>query len=717
MADILKGIGGIGIGFDSVVEAYESLGAEMRDASRYPPYKILRESANKYRVEVDVAGYDPKDISIKINDMVCRVVVEPKNDKFYDGIERETYMVFLVSRFYYLQETSVKNGVLHMTFLNTHKDKRVMEVDFADVETAIEPPAPIPVPEPPKVIVETPIVEPPKMVEEPKPVPAPVVEVVEVEGPVTVVEPAPMPEPVAMPEPELVTVLPPIETVIEPVKLDVEIKPDQTVVLVNTEDNTRPTTSVAVPAEVPQVVELKVDVLPLVSTISEEPQVHIEIVPVEIVYPNVDVVVVPTSDQTKSDIIVALPPLTVEVLANAGIDPASVVAQAIEEVKPVLPDAPSPDVLVPVVEEGANTAVISPAPEMPSAPVDSVEPELPAAVDVVVPVTEPMVPAVEPIVVVEPEPVAEPVVEEIVADVVVEEPVEVPVEPSPVDVPVADPAPPVEPVVVEPPVEAPAEPEPLVEPVVEPLVPAVEPVQPPIESEPVSPPAIEEMQPLPVEPLPVVHTVEPAPADVAPVPADVVDVAPPEVAETQPVIEQEPQPVVETVVETLEPSVVVEEPVSPPVEPVAEEPAPVEPTPETTIASETPVDVAVPMPEPVVEEPVAVVEPVVEAPEVPPPVEAPVAVEEPAPVEAPTEPVEAVPAEPMPEPVPEPVMPVGEPMPVSEPVSFEEPVSPPVETPPPAETVPADVVVVEPQPAANVVVSFELPAAEPTANT
>ena len=423
----------IGIGFDSILEAFESLGPILNRAeNEHPPFRIGKVSNNHYAVEVDVAGYEHDDISIDLSDIVLKISMNhEKDDNFYTGIDTDVYMLFLVSRNFHLSETSVKNGILYMTFINTYTDKRLMSIDFATseviandaapravevtkvtVETVVAEfaiavpevkvvPAPVAIP-----VMELPVVEVPVVIE---PVPEPVVEPVVVAEivpePVVVAEvvPEPTPEvgvvevvpevPVPEPTPEVVVVevVPEVPVPVIEIVLDEKVE----VVVVNADDKTSPTTAVSVPLEMTPVVEVVVTAEPLIDVASEVPQVHIELVPLVSDAPILhDEVVVPiaTSNPEKTDVSIILDPVSAEILANANVDIVDVVTKAIEESKTELP---------PVV-------IIEPTPE--------------PTPEVVVAEAVP-----EPVIEVVPEPTPE-----VVAEVVAETPVVVVVEPTPV---------------------------------------------------------------------------------------------------------------------------------------------------------------------------------------------------------------------------------------------------------------------------------------------
>jgi len=415
LKDIVSGIG-ISIGFDAILDAFTSLDESFKNSANYPPFKIKKISNNRFDVEVNVAGYSQDDIVISIDDMVLKVKTKSsKKQSFFENRPSDDeYMVFLLSRAFHLDQTSVKDGILYMSFINTFKEHRKITIDFSKdkqllavdaVDTIVSPtkvvvavekdestpltievskapePKPLPVvevvPEPVTYIVPPePVVvpvEPVKVVEElvvSEPVQMEVKEPVVIEEVVS--EPvvaAEVLEPVVVNEPVVEDVKPEPVTIIEPIPLLVVGRSlDSEPVLINTEDNTKPTIAVAVPDEVTPVMEAVVEVSPLINTISDQPQITVQLVPVEDVKPSEEVVAVPTISMETADIAVVVKPEVVEALSQAEVKLEEVVAEAIEQAQPILPKVEDEHPVVSELEPVSVTEEVSVVPTISDVP-------------------------------------------------------------------------------------------------------------------------------------------------------------------------------------------------------------------------------------------------------------------------------------------------------------------------------------------------------------
>ena len=529
----------IGIGFDGIIEAYTSLPSALKDSSKYPPHKVSKVSPTRYEVQVVMGGYSVEDIKIELTDMVMKVKVEPKDDVFFNPIDSNVYMIFLVSRNLQLEKTKVENGVLFMSFVNNQKEVRKVNVDFEKdlmqssdakeevVSTKVlliekEPVAPL--------MVEAPVA------------PLPSKPIVEEEGPVTSTNVYKDPEPVITP------VSPPVSFVEEELPKTttnvydiVPVPPaeDATPVIVNAENIAVPTTEVTVPPVMTPVVDAVVTIPDLVNTVSTEPQVTIDLHPAEVVSQTADVIVVPTSDPEKADIAVAVEPKAVEALNDLGIDVKEAVTAAVEAAAPELPKVeeavvksevtvsemtlPETKIEVPTV----SSSIEQPVSTLSDNPVsvDS-EKDLPQVVENMVQPSTPEVPVDVPVAV---EASVNVVPTEIVLSSVKSTPVE-----APSEVPVQEQSTP-EPVVLSP--EVPVQ-ELVMVPIEEPVavvVPEIPVV--PVEAAPVEPQPVVSEASEPVVDVPVVSSPEPTVPLVdnsAPLPEEVNSVPQPDVSQIEP---------------------------------------------------------------------------------------------------------------------------------------------------------------------------------------
>ena len=79
------------IGFDNVFDHFERMFEDdFRGLSvpNFPPYNIVKTGNNKYDVELALAGYSKKDITVSLEDGVLTIksIKEEKEDKEEDGV-------------------------------------------------------------------------------------------------------------------------------------------------------------------------------------------------------------------------------------------------------------------------------------------------------------------------------------------------------------------------------------------------------------------------------------------------------------------------------------------------------------------------------------------------------------------------------------------------------------------------------------------------------
>ena len=161
--------------------------------------------------------------------------------------------------------------------------------------------------------------------------------------------------------------------------------PETATTIINSENDQKPTVEVELPVVMPPAVEVKVvETTPEIVSASAEPQVMIEVVPVDVsqpLAPDTVVTVVETPQESQANIAVISTPANQEQLEALKIPPADIVAQAIAAAAPELPPVEQT-----VVAESAPiaaaveppTSPAPPTPEVPSAPAPTPAPEPPA---------------------------------------------------------------------------------------------------------------------------------------------------------------------------------------------------------------------------------------------------------------------------------------------------------------------------------------------------
>ena len=83
----------VSVGFDSIFDHFERMfdnevGLTQQLALNYPPYNIVKTGTYTYNIEVALAGYNKKDISVEYADGVLTIksIKEEKSDDKKDGV-------------------------------------------------------------------------------------------------------------------------------------------------------------------------------------------------------------------------------------------------------------------------------------------------------------------------------------------------------------------------------------------------------------------------------------------------------------------------------------------------------------------------------------------------------------------------------------------------------------------------------------------------------
>ena len=78
----------ISVGFDSMFDHFERMfdDGEFRSANPYPPYNIVKKSDQLYDIEVAVAGYGKKDITVNYADNLLTIKSVRKDQEDIDNV-------------------------------------------------------------------------------------------------------------------------------------------------------------------------------------------------------------------------------------------------------------------------------------------------------------------------------------------------------------------------------------------------------------------------------------------------------------------------------------------------------------------------------------------------------------------------------------------------------------------------------------------------------
>jgi len=93
LPSIFKQLRPVSIGFDNLFDHFENFFDEDQDfhsslTSTFPFYNIVKKEDNKFDIEVALAGYDKKDISVEYEDNLLHIksVKGTKSDNEKDGV-------------------------------------------------------------------------------------------------------------------------------------------------------------------------------------------------------------------------------------------------------------------------------------------------------------------------------------------------------------------------------------------------------------------------------------------------------------------------------------------------------------------------------------------------------------------------------------------------------------------------------------------------------
>ena len=128
LPSIFKQLRPVSIGFDNIFDHFENFFDDDQDfhsslTSTFPFYNIVKKEDNKYDIEVALAGYDKKDISVEYEDNLLRIksIKETKSDKEKDGVihqgsaKRYFSKAFTIADDVEIEGAELKNGLLKVS--------------------------------------------------------------------------------------------------------------------------------------------------------------------------------------------------------------------------------------------------------------------------------------------------------------------------------------------------------------------------------------------------------------------------------------------------------------------------------------------------------------------------------------------------------------------------------------------------------------------------
>ena len=128
LPSIFKQLRPVSIGFDNIFDHFENFFDDDQDfhsslTSTFPFYNIVKKGNNKFDIEVALAGYDKKDITVEYEDNLLHIksVKETKSDKEKDGVihqgiaKRYFSKAFTIADDVEIEGAELKNGLLKVS--------------------------------------------------------------------------------------------------------------------------------------------------------------------------------------------------------------------------------------------------------------------------------------------------------------------------------------------------------------------------------------------------------------------------------------------------------------------------------------------------------------------------------------------------------------------------------------------------------------------------
>jgi len=128
LPSIFKQLRPVSIGFDNIFDHFENFFDDDQDfhsslTSTFPFYNIVKKGNNKFDIEVALAGYDKKDITVEYEDNLLRIksIKETKSDQEKDGVihqgiaKRYFSKAFTIADDVEIEGAELKNGLLKVS--------------------------------------------------------------------------------------------------------------------------------------------------------------------------------------------------------------------------------------------------------------------------------------------------------------------------------------------------------------------------------------------------------------------------------------------------------------------------------------------------------------------------------------------------------------------------------------------------------------------------
>ena len=128
LPSIFKQLRPVSIGFDNLFDHFENFFDDYDTVpssltATFPFYNIVKKGNNKFDIEVALAGYDKKDITVEYEDNLLHIksIKETKSDKEKDGVihqgiaKRYFSKAFTIADDVEIEGAELKNGLLKVS--------------------------------------------------------------------------------------------------------------------------------------------------------------------------------------------------------------------------------------------------------------------------------------------------------------------------------------------------------------------------------------------------------------------------------------------------------------------------------------------------------------------------------------------------------------------------------------------------------------------------
>jgi len=135
----------VSVGFDSIFDHFERMfdnevGLTQQLTVNYPPYNIVKTGTYTYNIEVALAGYNKKDISVEYADGVLTIksIKEEKSDDKKDGVihkgiaKRYFSKSFTIADDVKIEDAELKDGLLKIYLMKiVPEDKKPKKITLS----------------------------------------------------------------------------------------------------------------------------------------------------------------------------------------------------------------------------------------------------------------------------------------------------------------------------------------------------------------------------------------------------------------------------------------------------------------------------------------------------------------------------------------------------------------------------------------------------------